>query len=290
VADPFAASSSSGSGSPGSDRGVYELLQPLSLGGVHARDSTSPSDPGYYHRQRVVSVAEIPAGALQGAPFVCHPTHDLGWDRYRDDDLSLHPVNGQETFQARCAEAVASSWRMVLARGLSRRVASLSNRDLRRLSNRELGRLVSPFGWFILDPGPVWLFEMVNRPEHELRILWDGRRQSGKELRQLGLLAAYERVRAEAERRADREEQRRWPEVRQQHARTRAWVRQRRLSHLRRRPLAGQPHRTLVRTREVRAPRRVARVGSGSRGDPSRSSDDDPDPAGVAACRLEAAA
>jgi hypothetical protein len=46
------------------------------------------------------------------------------------------------------------------------------------LSQRRFERLASYFGWFILDECPP--FEMVDRPEAELRFLWDRRRRHGR--------------------------------------------------------------------------------------------------------------
>jgi hypothetical protein len=177
----------------------------------------------------------------------------------------------RRAFQARCAEAAASPWRLRLAELLVERVAAT---DLRRLSQRRFEWLLAKFGWLVLDECPP--FETVCRPEDEIRFLWDGRRRSGKELRRLGLGDAYDRVRAEG--------------FRRQRVREGRWFRRRPhldAEYLRQRGLPARVVRIQSRAREHRSPPR--RVGSNPRRSraPARSTDDDPDPARRALARLQ---
>jgi hypothetical protein len=158
------------------------------------------------------------------------------------------------------------------------------------MDEREFERLYSKFGWFIHEDCPPFATAVICRPEPEIAVLWDGRRRCGKELRRLGLVTVYERIRAEADRR-QRIENRWYSSGRTQAEFMRAQLWRPRTNFAARvRTLPIRP--TPLGGRRGRAPRsRRIRVRSGSRGDPSsRSSADDPDPAAVAAsCRWEAA-
>jgi hypothetical protein len=171
-------------------------------------------------------------------------------------------------FDARCLEAATSPWRIRFAELLVERVAALSAGDLRRMSRRDLARLGRRFGWLVLDESPPYDFGMVLRPDRELLILWDGRRRSAKKLNAFGVMAAYRRIRAEGDRRADLRERRWWrrrPEVEP------IWRRQQ-----------GLPARPLILPRTGRAPRRVVRVARRQRRLALSRGDDEPGPPGRA--------
>ncbi len=180
-------------------------------------------------------------------------------------------------FDARCFTAATSPWRIRLAELLVERIAALSAGDLRRMSRRDLARLARPFGWLVLDENPPSDFDLVQRPDAELLILWDGRRRSGKQLQALGVMDAYRRIRAEGDRRAALRERRWWrrrPEVEP------IW-----------RSQQGLPARPLIVSRTGRAPRRVVRVARRQRRLALSRGDDDPHEArrafGPAAARLD---
>jgi hypothetical protein len=181
--------------------------------------------------------------------------------------------------RARHTKAALSPWRVLLAQLLVKRMASLTARDLRRMSDRDFERLASFFRWFVYDEcqsNALW----VERPLDELRVFWDRRRRHAKQVPWQQLSDAYDRILAEGARRYLAEDRRLYAPLRRRERL------QRYGSATPQRRVVGRK-RPIVRPRMGRAPRRVVRVARRQRLSPSRSSDDDPEPARALGPTLE---